>query len=118
VDGGKAFNAHAPTDIIFSIPDGAKQVAASFGILSSAYTGNNVTEGVEFRVELVGTDGVRKTLHTVYLSPNTRSDDRGTKQISIPLPSDATGQIWFRTLPGPSGNIAFTWAYWAKIEIR
>jgi hypothetical protein len=118
VETGKAFNAHAPTDIIFGIPDGAKEVFTSFGILKEAFTGNNVTQGVEFRVELVKPEGVREVLQTVYLSPSTRSEDAGTKELSILLPSDAAGQLWFRTLPGPSGSIAYTWAYWAKIEIR
>ncbi|MEO7599650.1 MAG: hypothetical protein ABIV50_12000 [Opitutus sp.] len=118
VNGRDAFNAHAPTDLIFRVPQGATTVVAKFGIADAAFTGKNHTEGVEFRVELVTSDGAHHTLQSAYLSPNERSSDAGEKTMTFALPSDSSGEVWFRTLPGHTGSIAFAWAYWSKIEMR
>jgi hypothetical protein len=118
LDGKKVLNAHAPTDVIFAIPHGARNADASFGILPSAYTNGNKTDGVEFRIELVTTSGEHQLLGGVYLSPSERPDDRGEKTIHVSLPSTAEGQVWFRTLPGPANNVGCDWAYWSQIELR
>jgi hypothetical protein len=69
-------------------------------------------------VEIVRPDGARTTIASVYLDPQRRAGDRGTRQMNVPLPAGTTGEIWLRTLPGPAGSMACDWAYWAKIEIR
>jgi hypothetical protein len=112
------FNAHAPTDVIFSVPPGAKTADADFGILEAAYAGKNHTDGVEFRVEWVTPAGERHSLYSTFLNPGPRGDDRGRKTLHISLPTDGTGQLWFRTLPGPTGSISCCWAYWERIEIK
>lgn len=118
IDGRSAFNAHAPTDLIFQPPAGATEIVAEFGIVDGAFTGKNHTEGVEFRVENVDPAGRHHTLHTIYLSPNERPADGGMKTMRFSLPAGLKGQIWFRTLPGHTGSIACAWAYWAQIDIR
>jgi hypothetical protein len=118
VEGRTVFNAHAPTDLIFGIPAQATQITADYGVLPDAYAGKNETDGMEFRVEIVRPDGARTTIASVYLDPQRRAGDRGTRQMNVPLPAGTTGEIWLRTLPGPAGSMACDWAYWAKIEIR
>jgi hypothetical protein len=118
MDGKAVFNAHAPTDVVFELTAGATEATAEFGILPAAYEGKNTTEGVEFRVELITLDGKRRTLHSTYLSPSHRPADRGDKTLRVPLPAGARGQVWFRTLPGPTGSIACAWAYWSRIDLK
>lgn len=118
LDGKSVFNAHAPTDLVFEFPAGATEASAVFGILPAAYEGKNATEGVEFRVELITLDGTRRTLHSTYLSPSHRPEDRGNRTLRVPLPAGTRGQIWFRTLPGPTGSIACAWAYWSRIDLK
>jgi hypothetical protein len=118
IEGRTVFNAHAPTDLVFGIPAGAAQIFADYGVLPDAYAGKNETDGMEFRVEIVSPDGARTTIASVYLDPLRRAEDRGTRQMKVPLPAGTTGELWLRTLPGPAGNISCDWAYWAKIEIR
>lgn len=118
VDKRPVFDAHAPTDIVFHLPEKAKEVAVGFGIIEGAYTGDSTTDGVEFRIELVETDGKVRVLRSIFLDPANQPDDRGTQQAVIALPQGATGELWCRTLTGPLNNGAFDWAYWARIQIR
>ncbi|MDB6170201.1 MAG: hypothetical protein JWM88_3065 [Verrucomicrobia bacterium] len=118
LEGKSVFNAHAPTDVVFEIPPKATVAAVRFGMLPAAYGGKNATDGVEFRVEVVDPAGHHQVLRSIYLSPSKVEADRGEKSLEIPLPPGTKGEIWFRTLPGPTGSIAFAWAYWAGIELR
>ncbi|MEO6003590.1 MAG: hypothetical protein ABIZ04_05600 [Opitutus sp.] len=118
VNGRPAFNAHAPTDVVFRAPTEPTEVVAEFGIINEAFTGTNHTDGVEFRVEYVSSGGTHRTLQSVYLSPNERPEDAGSKTMRFKVPAHENGQLWFRTLPGQTGSIACAWAYWAKIRVQ
>jgi hypothetical protein len=118
LDGRRYFNAHAPTDFVFEPPPGAGALDAEFGILPSAYSDKNETDGVEFRVELVELTGERRQLHSVYLDPYRKPADRGLKHLHVPLPKRAGARVWVRTLPGPRNNIACDWAYWGNITLQ
>ena len=118
LDGQLVFNAHAPTDLIFELPRRGTQATAEFGVLPDAYSGKNQIEGMEFRVEWVNPDGEHRTLYSSYLDPGHREIDRGTKSLRVALPTGEAGQIWFRTLPGPTGSISCTWGYWGKLVVK
>jgi hypothetical protein len=118
IDKRPVLDAHAPCDLVFKIPENAKEVAIGFGLGEGSYTGESTTDGVEFRVELIGADGSERVLRSIFLDPANQPDDRGTHHAVIALPADATGELWCRTLPGPLSNAAFDWAYWARIQIR
>lgn len=118
VDKRPVFDAHAPTDIVFELPENAREVAIGFGIIEGAYTGESTTDGVEFRLELVGRDGKARVLRSIFLDPANQPDDRGTQQAVVALPKGIKGELWCRTDPGPLHNSAFDWAYWSRIQIR
>ncbi|MBS0662191.1 MAG: hypothetical protein JSR48_02930 [Verrucomicrobia bacterium] len=118
LDGKNVFSAHAPTDLLFEIPRGARTIDAEYGIFPTAYTGGNATEGVEFRIELFSPDGAHQTLYSAYLSPSKVPADRGNKTLHVTLPEKAAGHLTFRTLPGPTNSIACAWAYWGRIAIQ
>jgi len=118
IDNRPIFDAHAPCDLVFKLPENAREVAVGFGIVEGAYTGPSTTDGVEFRFELIEPDGKERVLRSIYLDPANQPDDRGTQQAIIALPKDAAGELWCRTLPGPLGNASFDWAYWSRIQIR
>lgn len=111
-------DAHAPTDIVFAVPPGAKRAEIRFGILTSAYTGGQPTDGVEFQVVLIADDSPLRVLFSRILKPASVVADRNTQAATISLPAGASGRLFFRTLPGPAGSITSDWAYWARIEIR
>lgn len=118
LDGRFAFNAHAPTDLIFTLSGHERELRARFGISTGAYSGKNHTDGVEFRVELVTPDDRHQILHSEYLDPSNRPQDRGEKSFQFTLPPGAKGKLWIRTLPGPTGSIACAWAYWSGIQLQ
>jgi 4-amino-4-deoxy-L-arabinose transferase-like glycosyltransferase len=118
IDGKYVLNAHSPTDVIFKVPTGATEIYAEFGMDPACYVPANHTAGVEFRIEYVAASGEHQVLHSSFLSPTDRPADRGQKSVSLKLPASSEGQIWCRTLPGPTGSISFAWAYWAKVEIK
>ena len=111
-------DAHAPTDIVFAVPPGAQRAEIRFGILASAYTGGQPTDGVEFQVVLVPPDSPARVLFSRILNPVGTVSDRNTQSASVDLPAAASGRLLFRTLPGPGGSITSDWAYWARIDIR
>lgn len=118
LDQKTVIDAHAPTDIVFAVPPGARQAEILFGILASAYTGGQPTDGVEFQVLLVPPDFPPRVLFSRILNPVGQVSDRNTQSASVALPAGAAGRLLFRTLPGPGGSITSDWAYWARIDIR
>lgn len=113
-----AIDAHAPTDIVFTVPPGAKSAEIRFGILTSAYSGGQPTDGVEFQVVLVPKDSPSHVLFSRVLKPVAVVADRHIQAATVTLPAGASGRLLFRTLPGPNGSITSDWAYWARIMIR
>lgn len=118
VDGRRVFNAHAPTDVIFNVPAGARTIAVGYGVLPTAYEDGHSLEGVNFLVELIQPTGQRTRLFEVFLNPVTAHADRGIHRATVPLPSGATGRIVFSTLPGPASNISYNWAFWTDLTIK
>ena len=118
LDQKTVIDAHAPTDIVFAVPPGTRQAEILFGILASAYTGGQPTDGVEFQVVLVPPDSPPRVLFSRILNPVGQVADRNTQPATVALPAGAAGRLLFRTLPGPGGSITSDWAYWARINIR
>jgi hypothetical protein len=118
VDGHRVFNAHAPTEVIFQLPPGARAVQTGYGLLPTAYENGHALEGVRFLVELIRPSGERTVLFDQFLNPSHQPADRGMHQTQFNLPAHAEGRIIFSTLPGPNHNISFNWAYWTDLTIR
>ncbi|MDB6170203.1 MAG: hypothetical protein JWM88_3067 [Verrucomicrobia bacterium] len=111
-------NAHAPSEMRFRIPERARSVFVNFGVHDGAYTGKNRTDGVEF-VLACRTPGKPETIfYRRLLDPIAHVKDQGTQSIELPLGDSRSGEMVFRTLPGPNNNFSFDWAYWGKIEFR
>lgn len=117
-EGARVFNAHAPTDIVFSPSPDATTVELEYGLNPEAYKPGNQGDGVLFRLDHWEADGTRHTLWQRHLDPLRRPEDRGTHMTKIPLPASGGGRLVARVMAGESDNIQFDWAYWRKIETR
>ncbi|MBI2497641.1 MAG: hypothetical protein HYV75_06920, partial [Opitutae bacterium] len=84
-------DAHAPTDIIFAVPREARRAEILFGILDSAYTGGQPTDGVEFQVVLVPPGSPARVLFSRVLNPVSTVSDRSTQSATVTLPAAAAG---------------------------
>ncbi|MBS0662190.1 MAG: hypothetical protein JSR48_02925 [Verrucomicrobia bacterium] len=118
MEGRRVFNAHSPTDVIFDLPAGARQLDADFGVLPDAYEKNPGPSGIRFLVELVDSSGHRTTLFEKYLDPRDEPADRGFHHLKVPLPGGSIARLVLRTTPGPKGNISYTWGFWSAVDLR
>jgi len=107
---------HAPSRMVFDLPNGAKQLTGDFGMLETAYTGNNHSNGTHFVI--YWSDGSRRIdLYQRFLSPEEVIYDRGIQDFSVKLTHLQGGRIFFEILPGPNNNFSWDWAGWSNIKI-
>jgi hypothetical protein len=119
LDDGVVFGAHPITQLVFTMPPGARRLRAGFGVLPGAYADpRKGTDGVVFQVRLREADGTTRTLAERLLEPVTREKDRGTQTFDLALPAGVAGDIILQTGPGPANNFAFDWAYWSSVAIE
>jgi hypothetical protein len=114
---GLAIKAHAPSDLVWPVPAGAHSLRGGFGIFEGAYANPpNSTDGAEFTIDYVKTDGSRTTLLKRTLNPTTAGDDRGSQQFNLLFPTAGSGQIEFTISTGAHGNGSFDWTYWHDLR--
>lgn len=109
---------HAPSRMEFAALKRFTSITARFGLMPSAYTSPNATDGVEFRITWQAPDGRTQELYRRLLDPVANPEDRGMQSLKVDTPEIDGGKIVFRTLPGAAGNTAFDWAYWTDVEFR
>lgn len=116
IDKRKVMILHAPSEMIFDVPAGAKEMQGYYGFIPGAYSQGGRTNGAEFVIYWTA-GGEPTILHERYLDPVKRMSDRGIQKFSISLPRD-TGQVFLRINPGPYGEYAFDWTGWTGIEFK
>jgi hypothetical protein len=117
IDGMEVMVMHAPSEMIFDMPAGAKSVTGQFGILPAAYSDGNRTNGAEFVIVWAnGKESVE--IFRRLLEPMTKSKDRGLMSFEVDLSKFAGGRLYFRTLPGPYNDFGWDWTAWTAIEIK
>ncbi|HET7536060.1 MAG TPA: hypothetical protein VFJ90_06385 [Candidatus Didemnitutus sp.] len=114
---GLGFKAHAPSTIVVPVPEKCSLLSGGYGIYEGAYANPRpgATDGVEFAIVHVGTDGKRTELLRRYLNPSDVVADRGLQTFNLELPS-STGVIEWTTAVGPRGESGFDWAYWQALQ--
>ena len=115
LDGRNFLLVHAPGELRFSIPSGAKRVNGLFAIRADAY---HATSGVVFEASCAAPDGGNITLYRRLLSPREQPADRGVQRFAAELPKEAAGELILRTLPGPSGKSEWAWSGWSHIRFE
>lgn len=108
---------HAPSEMIYNLPNNAQELSGSFGFLPGAYTNGANTNGAEFII--TWSNGVEKAdLYSRYLDPVHIAADQGPQSFKIPLSHLSGGRLSLRIDPGPNGNYSWDWTYWTDIEIK
>jgi hypothetical protein len=118
VDDLKVLNAHAISEIVFELPSHARRITGSYGIADAAYERAGMSDGVEFVIIQRSPEGVERTLFQRFLNPHAVAADRGRQVLDVPLTPPGTGELFFRTLPGPNNNASYDWCYWGQLKIR
>ena len=117
IDGRPVMVFHAPSELTLDVPRGATQCSGAFGILPTAYTGGNSTDGAVFYVTWVlGTEEI--LLMERALDPAHRMNDRGLQYFRVNLPAAREGgylRLWIS--PGPQNNFAWDWTAWSGLNV-
>jgi 4-amino-4-deoxy-L-arabinose transferase-like glycosyltransferase len=119
-DGRRMYSLHATSSIVFPL-DNVAQVQGEFGIRAGAYAKENgaPTDGAEFVITWLGPTTERQVLFRRTLRPREESADRGPQAFNLDLPAALrTGRIEFGINPGPAGNAASDWTYWANLLLH
>lgn len=117
--GAPALHAHAPSELEFVPPAGARHLTFAFGLPDAAWKGGAaVTDGIGIEVFERLPNGQRRTLFRRLLDPAHEAADRGTQRVELRDVGPFAGRLFFRFTTGPRDNVTNDWAYWAGIEIR
>ncbi len=114
--GSDVLFAHPSSQIAYPVPPGANRLEGTIGLLSSAYSGANKSDGATFIVEFETEAGARKEIFRRALNPRDVPGDCGKIPLSVNLPPDRRGRIVLRTEPRAPGLTAFAWSYWSELR--
>ena len=117
LDGQPALFTHAPSEMVFPVTGGLRELRAAFGLAEGAYLGEGHSDGAVFRV-LWQSGGPPRELYSRRLDPVAQPADRGRQTLAVPLTGLRDGLLILRTETGPAGNGAWDWTCWADVELR
>lgn len=119
-DGPPLIIAHAPSEIYFHPPPGARKITAIVGLAASAYANPlpAASDGIIVEIFTEQPNGLRRSLYHRHLTPATIPADRGPQEVTYQQDTPLTETLVFSATPGPAGNESYDQAYWGRIEIR
>ncbi len=112
------FFAHPDCIVEFALTGREHRIRGSFGLAPGAYDRPGRSDGVDFSIEFIGSDGGRQVLFHRYLDPAFEMDDRGTPAFDIALPPSTGGRLLLRTFNPPHRSAAWDWAFWREVAIE
>lgn len=120
LDGRPILHAHAPSELVFMVPAGAREIHAIVGLPNAAFAPGqpDITDGITVEILAQTGSGRRQRLYHRHLDPARKVADRGPQSVRLALPPGTTGELLFRLGNGPQGDPTNDWAYWAAINIR
>lgn len=118
LDGQRVLGIHAPTDLLFRPPPGARRINAVVGMVPAAYLGRDHTDGTVAELWQEFPNGEKQLLARRALRPVTQAEDRGDQTLEFSAASAFSGLIVLRFSPGPEGNVNYDWCYVRSISIE
>lgn len=119
LDGRPVVHAHAPSEVEFAPPAGARVIRATFGLPDAAWSGGPaVTDGIGVEIFERLPNGQHRTLYRRTLDPARIAADRGPQTVTLDAAGPFAGHVLFRFTTGEQGNTTNDWAYWSRIEFR
>ncbi len=116
IDGRKAEVLHAPSEMVFVVPRGAREISGAFGYVAGAYLEGR-TDGAVFRV-VWDRGSEQAVLFSQELKPRENPADRGLHPFRADLGGVAGGQLRLEIDPGPHHDNGWDWTAWTDIEIK
>lgn len=117
--GRPAVNVHAPTVMVFDLPEKFVSAELEFGVAEAAYTDGNETDGVLFRLEFENqSSGQRSVLWERMLTPAILETDRGVQSWRGSFEALGPGRVYLHALAGPANDLSCDWGLWLKINLK
>lgn len=110
-DGLPVLLARAPMQIVMPVRAGAKKLIIGFGMMKQSWK-EGATDGVEFRVSILGPNDQLTPLWSRHLDPVHQEADRDDQHMEITLPASGASKLLLETLTGPSDQ--FDLSYWSQ----
>jgi hypothetical protein len=117
IDGREVAVLHAPSQMVFDVPPGAKFVTGKFGMLSGTYTNGGNTDGALFLVYW-SNGSERRELFRRYLDPVNQEADRRLQDFSGNITGLNGGRVYLEVQNGPNDNPSWDWSAWSNIKIE
>lgn len=116
IDGMPVALLHAPSQMIFDMPPGARTVSGKYGFLDTAYSNGGHSNGARFVI--YWSNGTKRIdLLDQYLDPVRVTTDRGLHSFSLLLKDLAGGRLYLETNPGPYNDYGWDWTCWTDVSI-
>jgi len=115
------YNGHPDTRLCFALSAGHHHLSAEFLMDAATYdpalSQQEMTDGVNFDVNLILPDGSRRLLFSRILNPRDRPEDRGPQAISLDFELMQDGEVELFIGPGPNGQNGRDWALLGPVQI-
>jgi len=119
LNGSPILNAHAPSELVFTVPPDAREIIAVIGLPEAAFANESATISDGITVEIIlSTPDDLHVLFQRYINPAANPADRGPQRIAVPLPPSQLGELGLRIGTGPNGSATNDWAYCSLVEIK
>lgn len=119
--GHERYAAHPDTKLWFALSAGSHRLRTDIEILEDSWKGVPVpdaSDGVEITADAVFPDGRRERLHSRYLHPRIRPEDRGLQPIDWSFVLPAGAELELAVNPGPANNGARDWVTMGYLTIQ
>jgi hypothetical protein len=112
--------AHAPSQICTEFPITARRLTGKLGFFPGAFEKpQDSTEGADFTITLVRSDGTRHPLFSTRANPRDQPEHRGDLFFDVELPPiDERATVEFSTSPIPGKSNAYGWTYWKDLNFE
>jgi hypothetical protein len=108
---------HAPTELVFEIPPGARAAHGGFGVNPLAYSKPERSLGESrFSIEYVASGDDREILFERILDPVNRPEDRTIQHFALELPSNASGRLVLSLAGAGVGDESIDLGFWTGLE--
>ena len=119
IDGVLGYQFTPPAEVVFVLPDAAREVEVWLGYRAGAYTEGRNSDGVGIRWTQRGEDGESNgLLWSGHLNPRDRPEHREFWQIVFPLASGTGRRLHLEVDHGPADDGAWDWPVFANLRTR
>lgn len=108
---------HAPSELVFPLRAGLRVLTGTCGLLTSAWSDQEVTEGARFIIEGEQADGRRTELWSRVLDPEASPTDRGFIPFTVTVPPENYVRLILRTDARRGHGLNRAWTFWHDLRL-